>query len=254
MVTTSAAWTSHYQYHHDRLVSELLVSENRANQGGNTIAVQYEYRYDDQGHLDTIEYIPLDPTRHTKTGASSIVYRRPRSGESISELTRKIQLALEEVIPRMLSAARIPDEVYCLLLVYDAENDLLPPMLALGRNADREVAVAKHGTDAKVDLWNPADFRYFNIPELRIETEDVVGPCRLMNQQLAMKGQCAPAKHLLNRVAATLMQRDWKGVLNTTGDFIVAAVDLESQDDLDRNIKKSVPAKMIQNLKRHGFI
>jgi hypothetical protein len=63
-----------------------------------------------------------------------------------------------------------------------------------------------------------------------------------------------PGRQRLNLLAAQLQQRDWTGILPTTDDFVVAAVDLESQDDLQKNIKKSVPPELIKKLKREGLL
>ena len=166
-----------------------------------------------------------------------------------------VEERLGELIPEAVAAAKIRKPAYCLLLVYDWENPevMLPPDLAVGLASDRSAAAKQHGKDAKYYLWNPADFQLFG-EELELDDRRLAKARELLGQELALKDRFTPALKLLNSVDARLMEHDWSGELKTTEDFVVAAVDLEAQDHLMKNLRKSVSPEIITDLKRKGYL
>lgn len=251
-ITTGSRAVSIYEYDGDDLISESLtfIDQRGLLKGG-----RYDFTYgSDKGAPDVVTFVDVDPATRQQLGDERIVYRRPVKHVSLKAQFAQTENALIVGINSVIESSMISDVVYCLLLVYDAENDLLPPLLALGRQLDRDIAITKYGPCANQHLWNPADFKYFNIPSLEIRNGEVLEACQLMNQQLAAKEQYTAAKRLLNNVAARLMKRDWRAIMNTTDDFVVVAVGLESQDDLEQNIKKSVSVDRIRQLKQSRLL
>lgn len=241
-----------YTYVDERLTTEHRVSE-RLSYGPRNLEVEYQYHYDARGRLELIECTEQSSPPDTPA-KTYVVFRRPQKGESQKQLASQIEkLAIKEIVATIATAG-LHDKIYNLLLVYDAENLPLPPMLALGPESLRQRAKSEHGKNAKFELWNPADYPHFNVPELELKNPELLEACALLNQQMAERDNFRPARRLLNSVAAQLQQRDWTGILQATDDFVVAAVDLESQDDLQKNIKKSAPSELIKKLKREGLL
>lgn len=214
----------------------------------------YDIEYDERGRVDAIHYQFEYSGALSDRSRSGQVYKRPVKGESIRSLSNQLRVGLRDEILQRLRAANIEDAVYCLELVYDAEDECLPPMIALGKEADRVDLIAKHGRDAKYELWNPAEFDLFNIPELALTDETILDLCRRMAQRMLLNDTFQPAVTLLNKVAADLMEQNWAGILNTTDDFVVFAVDLEAQDDMMKNIRKSVSTEQRRQMRKMGVL
>ena len=235
-----------------RLVSEHLIAESLPTPDRYS-DFMYQYHYDEMARLDFIDCV----FQNLATGEPPIhyiCYRRPKKGQSKRELAARVAALAVRAIPETLRAAKIHDQVFNLLIVYDNENMPLPPSLALGSESFRQRAREQHGKQARCEIWNPADYEHFNLPTLELKDPELLEACELLNQQMAESDNCQLGRRLLNSVAAQLQQRDWAGILQTTDDFVVSAVDLESQDDLRKNITKSVPPELIKRLKREGLL
>lgn len=251
-INATTAKVAEYRYQNDRLVEEIVYQRGLVR--NERVERHYHFQYDDRGRLDRIEfeYFYLDGQRENVRG---LVYRRPKKGESIARSSSEIEELLVQLIPDKLRAARVSEPLFCLLLVYDWEgNPPLPPLLALGPQSLRQRAREKHGREARCYLWNPADYPTFGAAELELTDAKLLEACDLLNQMMSSRDYFQPARTLLNKVAARLQQHDWRGILETTDDFFVAAVDLESQDHLQPNMKKSVPTEIIKRLKKESYL
>lgn len=234
------------------LMTSLLRHYNRRS--NQLIIRNYEYHYDELGRIckiDATEQVSGNSVPIT----SYVLYERPQKSETTRSLLIAIESLLISSILDILRRAAIAPKVYCLLLVYDKENHLLPPELALGEDRLRRAAVEKHGAHANQYIWNPADFAIFASEELSLDRDEKLSrACRLVNQELHGKTAFSDCISMLNRVAAILMKANWQGILNCTDDFVVVATDLEAGDDLSTNIKRSVPVDLRKRLKRDGLL
>lgn len=207
--------------------------------------------YDDLGRLESVvERYPADkdgPARKFN------LFQRPQKEETIKGLTELVVQKLVEQIPELIANKKIKPSVYCLLLGYDAENphSALPPMIAIGPESQRAQMVAEHGIHAKSFLWAPPEFSQSDV--LVFRDKHLLKACELLNQQLALKQQFKPVRALLNEVAKQLMAVNWSGKLAITGDFVVAAADMEGQDLL-ANLKYSIGPELISAFKKQGWL
>ncbi len=253
VISKIASRISSYQYVDGRLVAERSVS-----MGGMAPKPQYggfQFSYDSSGQLDSITLEDYDTEDSERAVGTEVVYRRPKKGETVAQLAAKLSEMLESEIPEVLRRAQICEQVYCLLLAYDAENDPLPPYLGLGRESDRARIVANLGRKAKGFLWNPAEDMIFNRDELALTSGQLVEACFLLNQYLREKrGGIASAVKLLDSVCKSLMSFEWNGILHVTDDFVIASVDLEGGVDVLKSLKRTVPPELVANLRRRNLV
>ncbi|MEK7781640.1 MAG: hypothetical protein AAB370_09110 [Verrucomicrobiota bacterium] len=173
-------------------------------------------------------------------------------GVTLKSLGDELQKRLIQAVVKTVTKHKLKKPVYCLALNYDCEgNPIMPPMLAIGLDSERQARLKKGGKDAKLDIWEPEQMSLF----AKEETDEVIfadkklqQACDYYNRLLEKKGDNTPAHKLLNEIAAELGHMDWKGKLNTTDDFIAYAVDTDLAD-LQKNLKQSVPAVLLKKLK-----
>ena len=245
---------SEYEHEGPRVILERQRHQPQPIAAGRFSLRQFRYSFDNLNRLERIERLALDASTANPAGEWETVFRAPAGGETIESLSALIEQGLVEEIPRVLRTARIEDSVYSLLLVYDSLNPPLPPVLALGKDSDRQALIERHGKSVKEHLWTPDEYAYFGGPSLELKNPVLVEACRQMNQMMALQDQNSSGRELLEDVAAQLMGRRWKGILQTTEDFVVAAIDLSGCDDFLKNMKKSVPSQLISQLRKNHFI
>ncbi len=233
-----------YLWEQGRLVLERCTHEDMEFDPGTVTYQEFTFEYNPLGRVRRITLEGKDSEGNV-TGRE-VVYQRKKKGETLKTLSSYLQGKLVVDIREILTQAAIPEEVYCLLLAYDEENEPLPPWLALGHELERREIVAQWGDKAGCELWIPAQFPGFG--NLQLTSSETVEASRLMNQMLIQRENAKPAIDLLNRVASDLAAQDWDGILNTTDDFVVIAVDLPG-DDLLKNAKKSVSPALLKSLK-----
>lgn len=169
---------------------------------------------------------------------------------SLNDLLELIRKRLLKVIPQTAAKARISKPVYCLALAYDGEsNEILPPLLGIGLESERQGWIQEHGREAKDYMWNPAEFKHYEQKNTHLKNEELEAWCVQANELLEKRGTNAPARRMLNAVAASLAKQRWKGKLKTTADFVVYAVDFEL-GSLQKNMKLSVPEKRFATLRK----
>ncbi len=195
-----------------------------------------------------------------KSGKRTGMYDLPRElklpkGVTIVSLPKAICEHLTRVVSKIVAKAGIKQPVYCLALAYDGEgNGVLPPSLAIGLDSERQNWIRTKGNAAKEFIWNPAEFRYYETKQTALPIDKKFEQaCEWYNQLLDRKGSDKPARELLSQVAADLAKLNWKGKLNTTEDFIVFAVDYEGAD-LKKNVKATVPPKLLTKFKAEGWM
>lgn len=176
-------------------------------------------------------------------------------GMTVKKLKEAIQARLKTLILEIVRETKLDDKIYCVGLIYDNEgNDAFPPEIAIGLESERVGWMREHGERARDFVWNPAEFKHYPVGVVQLaEDEELSSSCDYLNTQLASTGSTAPAAKLLIEVAAELNKLDWPKELKRTDDFIVYAVDLEG-GDLKKNLKKTVSAKQMDELKVKGLI
>lgn len=241
-----------YFYTGQRLSQAFEFSEDR-NLRRQT-ASRFEYRHDDVGRLIEVIHSDCDWETAVPGGNRTTIWRRPPKGETVSSLSVLLQKALFDEARTILEGLKLKEPAYCVLLVYDAENDFFPPSIAVGLDSERQRFVQEHARSAAEYIWNPAEFQNFNLSSLEFKVPETLRACELLNQLLQAKDSGAPAKKLLNTVASELMRVNWQSILPTTDDFAIVAVDLEGQGDLARNAKQSLPPECLSMLKQCGWL
>ena len=173
-------------------------------------------------------------------------------GVTLKTLDGEIRQRLIQAVVKTVTKLKLKKPVYCLALNYDCEgNPIMPPMLGIGLDSERQARLKKGGKDAKLDIWEPEQMSLF----AKVKTDEVIfddkklqKTCDYYNRLLEKKDDNTPAHKLLNEVAAELGLMDWTGKLKTTEDFIAYAVDTDLAD-LQKNLKLSVPADRLKKLK-----
>ena len=170
-------------------------------------------------------------------------------GVNLKTLTAQIRERLPKLIQKTVAAAKVKEPVYCLALAYDGEgNGVMPPILGIGIDSERQKWIKEHGKDARNFIWNPAEFTHYEKNHTQWEDDEFDQLCEWCNQFMAERDSEAPAIKLLNEVAAELATVDWRKQIKTTPDFVVYAVDFEL-GDLSKNLKKSVAPALLGKLK-----
>ncbi len=221
--------------------------------------VEYDLVYDAIGRLDHIQQI--------EDGESFIVYQRPLPGQTLTALTEAVRGRLLTLVPPIVIDRLEPGEqAYCLALIYDlADENCLPPSLALGMVTAREQLLAAYGDDAGDYLWDPEVFTGYaeleddleigGKPPFTLEDVDEVldEVSFMLNQQLSFLDGWPRVRDLLNEVARSLMAMDWSQVDGITPDFVVYAADSDFED-FDDNFSFSVPPERIETFSREGLL
>ena len=243
-----------YIYEDGKLVGiEVSTTRFPGTKNASHDAYREELTYDEFARLAGIVAVfPAGSNAYPK-GRSVPVYRRPKKSETIESLGAIVEERLVELIPRVVAAARIRQPVYCLVLGYGAEKPL-PPALGLGLESERQAWLKQYGTKSGEVLWNPEEYTHAFLPSLELGGAELTKACDLLNLEIQRKKKYSAVQHLLNRVAARLMQRDWSKHLKPTSDFVVVASDIEGQNDLPANIKASAGQEVFKAFRSKGWI
>jgi hypothetical protein len=182
----------------------------------------YELRWSDTGELDEVQQ--WDPFQ----SRSQTIYRRPEKGETLKDLSAKLEARLIASIPLRVKALGLTETAYAVVLAYDGTgNDMFPPVIGIGLARERDAWISSQAEDAKCLLWNPAEYQH----QVSLDDdEELLALCAKVNQQISMKEKWSTGRKLLGRVAASLRTFPWHSLLIVTDDFVVYAVDFELGD------------------------
>lgn len=219
---------------------------------GRLVRIQVRHAWGGElfAHEELVSYDKLSRVQHIEAryvdGSTQTVYRRPEPSYGVGTPAGRIYQRLLEAIPRRLAQAKIRDKVYCLALCYSTGVTL--PRLALGLEKTRSELVKRHnGAGLVAALWQPDD--------VVIELDDPATQAdrAIFEQQIALSGDDEPARELLCDLALALTDVKWKGVLNTTKDFVVFAANYV-QDRPQDALAASVPPKQLAEFRRKGWL
>ena len=246
VVLDAGARNSHaetYRYRDGRLRNIGVVSRI----GGDEMTVKFDLVYEPDGQLRAIrrhyDYIPQPFP----------IYWNPASGETLDSLFQSMHKTLLDLIPKTVAKAKIKEPAYCLALAYDIGEGEIPPIIGVGLEKERQHWLTTQGKEAKSVLWNPAEFSRYEDGTLDLDAPNLQYESEKLLQMVLMKEALHVPQKLLNTIAADLNKRNWKGILATTDDFIVYAIDLEG-DDFRKNLKAGVPEKKLKLLKSRRLI
>ena len=182
-----------------------------------------------------------------------VIHWNPENTPKEHELTGTIRKRLLQLIPKAVSKSKIKEPAYCVALAYDFENDPLPPYIGVGTARERAQWLQSKGKEAKVFLWNPAEYARYEDGTLNLVDKELEEECEILCQRLLAKFDTWTAQKLLNSVTMELNRRDWSKVIPVTDDFIVYAVDLEGSR-LRPNLKAGVPSAKLALLRRRKLV
>src|SRR5690554_222725 len=112
----------------------------------------------------------------------------------------------------------------------------------------RGVLANRHSRAGLVVSLSQADELVIDLDDPATEADRAI-----FEQQIAMSGDDEPARELLCDLALALMDAKWKGVLNTTKDFVVFAANY-AQDRPQDALAASVPPKQLAEFRRKGWL
>jgi hypothetical protein len=184
-----------------------------------------------------------------------LYFKRPPRNANLPSLERVIAAELPAEIRSIVRRCKVKDPVYCLALAYDGEgNGPLPPCLGIGLESERRRWRQERAAEAKVHIWNPAEFAHYEKPHTQLQNRRLLRMMELYQTLLESKSASfSRAVKLLNQVAKQLATFDWSDSLNITDDFVVYCIDFELCT-LSRNLRQSVPAERLGQLKERGYL
>jgi len=230
---------AHYQERYLYKDGRLACIQVRHEWAGEVFIHEELVSYDKLGRVTEIEGQYPDGTKQT-------IYRRPAPSYGVGSHAGRIYQHLLEIIPQRLAQAKVRDKVYCLALRYSAGRTL--PQLALGLERTRNELIKRHkGAGLVMALWQPTD------QIIALEDPVTEGDRAIFEQRLALSGDFEPARVLLSDLALALMDHKWKGVLNTTKDFVVFAANY-GQDRPEDALAASVPEKQLAEFRQKGWL
>lgn len=175
-------------------------------------------------------------------------------GVTVKSLKETVRDRLKVLVPKLVSAAKIREPIYCVALAYDDEgNDALPPFIGIGLDSERRRWKAEHGKRAKDYVWNPEEFHHYEKPYTQLDDDALEEACDYLNGKWSESGSTAPAAKLLMEVAAELNRVDWPVSVRRTTDFVAYAIGLEGSG-LKKSLKAGLNPEKLAKLKADGWL
>jgi hypothetical protein len=202
---------------------------------------------DQRGDKPSLEWL------FTKGGKLISMHELPRklpNGVNLNSLSKTIHDRMTKVIPEMVFKIRIREPAYCLILAYDGEgNGVMPPVLSIGLDSERQRILKQNPEEARRMIWNPDEFCHRLAKPRDLPTDKKLAKaCEWFNRVLEAKGSDQAGRELLTRIAKDLAAHKWATHLPITDDFVVLAVDFEGAD-LQANLRKCVSGKILKTLR-----
>jgi hypothetical protein len=193
------------------------------------------------------------PARHYRVrrdGTRFELYQPLPKGVTVKSLLATVKERLIKLIPETMAKAGVAEPIYAIALAYDGEgNGVLPPILGVGLESERERWIAEHGNDADEYIWNPAEWENYQMSNLEINDDKFVEACDLVTTALAERTSEAPAIKMLVEVCSELNRTAWPSDIKRTDDFVIYPVDFELSR-LKRNLKASTTAEQLEKVEK----
>lgn len=207
------------------------------------------YSYNSDGSLAKIVLSNLDHPQQDQ-----VLYARPRPCADIRTLSGKIETRLFAEICDRVASYHFESPIYCILVVCDTENDMIPPILAIGQQHERVSLLGKWSRSSRYEVWDQLNYAGFNEASLNLDPADVSEEIQVFNSYIRATGDWRTAVRCLASVAKRLFgyfecQRE-----RVTDDFVAAVVDLEGNWSMRTCLKRSVPAERIKLLESRELL
>jgi hypothetical protein len=217
--------------------------------GASDPSFQFEERfsYDETGKLWRIERVFSD-------GAVEVTYQKRAPGETFKSIRAAATQKMITAVVERLRAAHVAEKLCCIELAYQAVSHHFPPYIVLGPESHRQRLLDSDDPDARFYIFTPVlDARPDNDLWLEISDPDTLEACQRLEQEIQTGEKWTTATRILREVAATLTRYDWTGILDTTTDFVVFAIDHE-MDELEAALRASVSPEQIREWKKKGWL
>jgi hypothetical protein len=219
----------------------------------------YSYSYSADGELERVtEESYLD---EGEPPSVEVKYKRIPKGADLKSLLRDAEEMLVAELPKEICQAKVRKTVCGLFLQFSGvDTDLTgfaPPMF-LATPDVRERLFVKHGGDAALLFWGVVEWQ--EDPEvIKIDCHDSAldEKLRLIFQLTVVQASPTnyePVRKMFQRVCARLNALSWKGILQTTDDFVVAPFDPHGEMDSNADLKASVPAEKLRLSIDRGYM
>lgn len=189
---------------------------------------------------------PLRIEAHDPTGTHLLYQRRPK-GETREDVALRFLKTLVRAVNETLRGEKLAAEpVYAVILSYVAGGEPPPPALMVGRERDRQ-----REPDA---MWMP--FMYDDAPEggfLTWKGDGLAEAAQAFDQVL---GEAVDdlEQRTLYAACRELNHQSWTGILTTTDDFVVFAVDYELDEPESAMRDSGVPQDRLDLLRQRGWL
>ena len=181
-------------------------------------------------HVATIQWgaAGVPDTMLVKHGdqPQKVVWRRPALAANMRTLLKRCEDHIVAAIPPVVKALRLKEPAYCVALSFDEENDLLPPTVSVGVQSERENWFRTKAAEAPDYIWNPAEFKHFDVCDLA-GNEAAAEDFRMLNQLMDEEETEEQVLTMLLKASRRLAAHDWGKAMPVTDDFVVYSVDLE---------------------------
>jgi hypothetical protein len=186
-------------------------------------------------------------------GERRAIYQKRRKGQTFKSIRETATSKLTGAIIEKLRNENIGERVCCLELSYQAGLAHFPPALILGFESARQKMLASGDPNAHYYAFMPALMGQYHA--LEIDDPVVLDICSQLEQEILAAEKWETARRILGDVAAALTRHDWSGILNTTSDFVVFAIDWEMEGDrLASILGASVTKEQIREWKQKGWL
>ena len=186
----------------------------------------------------------------------------PDSVNNLTQLLSGLEETLVEIIPSMVKAMAVKQKAYCLFLVYHDTSVIdYRPNLVVGLESLRKEMLDTEPHAVEI-VWNPGLLdTYALCPGCCCEARGLEETCGVIYRALTKdwgdgrseEDMLLPVRRTMHRVAKRLNLLDWSGLLDTTDDFVVVAIDDHGFDPY-ADLKACVGAERIALLDSRGLL
>jgi hypothetical protein len=235
-----------YFYADKRLTHLEIYSEHPGSPPLNTFNAEETFSYDKAGKLFRIE-------RHYESGERQILYRKREKGQTFTSIRETATQKLVAAIVDRLQAKNIRQKLCCIELSYQSVSHYFPPIIFLGFDEDRQRSLASQDSVDQYSVFAPALMG--PIRNLEIDDPDTLEFCGQLENEIQSGQKWRTATSILRDVAAALTRYDWNGILDTTDDFVIFAIDWEAEgNQLAAVLGASVPKEQLREWKTKGWL
>jgi hypothetical protein len=235
-----------YFYTDKRLTHLLIYSEHPGSPPLNSFNAEETFSYDEAGKLFRIE-------RHYESGERQLLYRKRERGQTFTSIrgiaTQKMIVSIVE----RLRAENIRQKLCCIELSYQSGSNYFPPIIFLGFDEDRQRSLASKDPVDQFSVF--ASGLMGPIRNLEIDDPDTLEICGQLENEIQSGQKWRTATSILRDVAAALTRYDWNGILDTTDDFVIFAIDWEAEgDQLEAVLGASVSKEQLREWITKGWL